>query len=320
MSCYHPRKAYPIEGGITFEKPTWHSGAAIKIPCKICIGCRLDHRSNWANRMMHEASLHEHNQFSTFTYTDSDLPPNGDLDQVHMQKFFKRLRKEFAPNKIRYVYSGEYGTKYSRPHYHAILFGLELNDLIQKQVNDRGEPLYSSAILDRIWGKGITTTGAVTPQSCGYVAGYMLKDIKGNYKKTDPETGKSLPYFSINTETGEYTERKRPFARYSNRPAIGKNWFEKYPESCFPRDFIITAKLDRVSVPPYYFDLLKKSDPEMHASILAKRNKAIDDPKVRWNSTAPRLETREICKKAELKKYARGSKHDDPQFGFASHD
>ena len=305
MTCYYPRKAFPIEGGIAFEKPRDHSGRIIKIPCKRCTGCRLDHRTNWSTRMMHEASLYESNQFVTLTYDNEHLPKNGDLDQVHMQKFFKRLRKEFSPNKLRYVYSSEYGTDKSRPHYHAIIFGLDLPDLVVKDTNDRGEPLYASAILDRIWQNGQTTTGQVTEQSCAYVAGYMLKDIKGDYINQ---------YETVDVETGEVTPRKRPFARYSNRPGIGKGWFDKYKDSVFPQDVVRIYKpgegCHTVPVPSYYFDLLEKTDPAMHAEVKAKREAAIYEPRNRWNSSPDRLKVRETCKLAKISLSGRGTKQD----------
>lgn len=304
MTCYAARRVYPVEGGIAFEKPPGHSGATIKIICGFCTGCRLDHRRDWSTRMMHEASLHSSNQFVTFTYAPDHLPKNGDLDQTHMQKFFKRLRKEFSPTKIRYVYAAEYGGKRSRPHYHAILFGLFLDDLIFEKNNDRGDPLYGSQTLDRIWQKGHCFVGAVTDQSCGYVASYMLKDINGDYDKRND-------YTTVNVTTGELTKRKRPFARYSTTPGIGKAWFDKNHADVFPGDVCRTDPLDGDiirPVPRYYFDLIAKSDPEMHARVKAKRRAELDSPKNRANSTPERMTVRETCKLAKINAKSRGTK------------
>lgn len=301
MTCYYPRSAYPIDGGISFEKPRGHSGRIVKIPCRKCTGCRLDHRSNWSTRMLHEASLYSDNQFVTLTYDPENLPARGDLDQTDMQRFFKRLRKHFASQTLRYVYSGEYGGKFSRPHYHAIIFGLRLPDLIREGSNERDEPLFGSAILDELWTHGHCVTGAVTEQSCAYVAAYMLKDINGEYDKRNV-------YTTVDVNTGELTERKRPFARYSNRPGIGKAWFDKYHADVFPHDYVVNKDGKQRAVPSYYFRLLEDLDPEMYAAVRAKRDAAIYDPKNRANSTPSRLQVREQVKLAKVNLKSRGTK------------
>ena len=69
-------------------------------------------------------------RFLTLTYADEHLPPNGSLVVADLQKFIKRLRKHYAKRnngiKLRYYACGEYGDRYGRPHYHAIICGLSL--------------------------------------------------------------------------------------------------------------------------------------------------------------------------------------------------
>lgn len=300
MTCYYPRSAYPIEGGITFEKPSGHSGNFIKIPCKRCVGCRLDHRTDWATRMMHEASLFESNHFLTLTYSPENLPEHGDLTPRDVTLFWKKLRNRFPLQKIRYVAAGEYGESLSRPHYHAIAFGLQLPDLEGHGKNDRGEILYKSELLNKIWGLGHCVVGDVTYQSCGYVAGYMLKDIKSDYANDGS-------YQHFNQNTGELTSRLKPFARYSNRPGIGLHWFKKYYKDVFPADCVRTLDGEIRPVPDYYFRKLEEIDPELHARVKQKRETAIWEPKNRWNSTPDRLAVRETVKLAKIGLAKRGS-------------
>lgn len=300
MTCFYPRKLYKTDTGHKFERPSGHSGAYTKIPCRKCFGCRMDYKSEWATRMMHEASCHEDNLFLTLTYDQENLPESADLVQRDMQLFWKNLRKKFPHLKIRYVYSAEFGKITKRPHYHAIAFGLALPDLIKEGRNDRGEPLYGSEILDKIWKKGHCVVGAVTEQSCGYVAGYMLKDMDGDYINE---------YTILDEETGELVNRTRPYARHSNKPGIGRIWFEKYWRDVFPDDFIVVEGKKR-SVPEYYLRLLEQKDPEMHAQVQAKRETALEDPKTMWNSTPGRLEVRETVFKAKLGQFRRGSDGD----------
>ena len=74
--------------------------------------------------------------FLTLTYNDDNLPSDVGLHKDDLQRFFKRLRKALDTKKIRYFACGEYGDTTSRPHYHAIVFGLGLNEIDKKYVTD----------------------------------------------------------------------------------------------------------------------------------------------------------------------------------------
>jgi len=248
---------------------------------------------------MHEASLFESNHFLTLTYDPETLPEHGDLTPRDVTLFWKKLRKRFSGQKIRYVAAGEYGEKTSRPHYHAIAFGLQLPDLKAHDKNDRGEILYKSELLNKIWGLGNCIVGDVTYQSCGYVAGYLLKDIKSDYANDGS-------YQHFNQNTGELTPRRRPFGRYSNRPGIGYEWIKKYYKDVFPHDVVQTMDGPR-PVPDYYFRHLAVLDPKLFQRVKEKRETAIWEPKNRWNSTPERLAVREICKVAKVSGAKRGS-------------
>jgi len=248
--------------------------------------------------MMHEASSYDSNQFLSFTYAPRFLPPKANLRPDDMRLFWKRARRAFGP--MRYVAAGEYGERTSRPHYHAIAFGLDLPDLVPKSKNDRGEILYGSKSLDEVWGLGSTKIGAVTFQSCGYVASYMLKDIKSDYARDGT-------YQFINPKTGESFERLRPFARYSNRPGIGREWIDKYYRDVFPADVVRTVDGPR-PVPEYYFKRLEKLDPALYAKVKNKREAAILEPRNIWNSRPSRLQVRKNCKLAKLNLSGRGSR------------
>jgi len=249
--------------------------------------------------MMAEASRFKSNLFLTLTYDPENLPPCGDLEPRDVTLFWKKLRDKFSEQKIRYVLAGEYGEKTSRPHYHAIAFGLQLSDKIADGKNDRGDLLYKSDILNKIWGHGNVTIGDVSYQSCGYVAGYMLKDIKSDYA----DNGQ---YLHFNQSTGELTPRRRPFARYSNRPGIGHDWIKQYYTDVFPQDVVRTLDGPR-PVPEYYFRKLESIDPDLYARVKAKREAKLLESAVIFNNSKPRLAVRETCKIAKVKGAKRGS-------------
>lgn len=153
------------------------------VPCGKCRECKMDYAKQWADRMVLEAQDWPKNLFFTGTYNNDNLPYDCSsgfptLSKRDVQLFMKRLRKFFAPQKIRMYFSGEYGTRTHRPHYHAILFNLGLEDFPDRRLhsyNELHQPLYYSPTLEKIWSKGFILMGDVTWKTCNYVARYVDK-------------------------------------------------------------------------------------------------------------------------------------------------
>lgn len=118
------------------------NGEYVAVPCGYCYACKIDKRNMWSDRLLHDSS-HAMKQgfgstFLTLTYDDLHYPFNGSLSVDDAQKFIKRLRRECEYHKIKlpvyasagkptfhYYLVGEYGGKIGRPHYHAIVCGLD---------------------------------------------------------------------------------------------------------------------------------------------------------------------------------------------------
>nr|CAI9750266.1 replication initiation protein [Microvirus sp.] len=187
------------------------------VPCGKCPSCLSDRARDWSNRCLMELQSSGRAIFVTLTYNDSHLPYDSDgptLRVRDVQLFFKRLRKAFPALPIRYLLSGEYGSKTFRPHYHAIIFGLSLSDfpdIRPIRYNKLGQPLFASALLERIWSNGLCSIGSVTKKSCDYVCRYVLK------KQSDIAADGSYP-----------AKIKPPFIVSSRRPGIGLQDCEKY--------------------------------------------------------------------------------------------
>lgn len=306
MACYSPVTAYrakvPNASGkrsIVFNTTDGYSDRKLEIPCGKCIGCRLTYAKNWAIRCMHEASLYEENCFITLTYNEENYPENGSLDKTHYQKFIKRLRRYYEPERFRYILCGEYGEQLYRPHYHAILFNLDFPDkTIFKQ--EQGNILYTSDILSKIWGKGHCLIGSATFQSASYVAQYCLKKKDGEKYKTH-----YMRNIDLSTGTLDY-ELQPEFVSMSRNPGIGHDWFKKFHEDCYPSDFI-TFKGQKYPVPKYYEKLAEKSEElleEYDFKNLKKRRKTLT-LKHKEDLTYDRLKQRETVKKAQIKQNKR---------------
>src|SRR5699024_7911545 len=71
--------------------------------------------------------------------------------------FMKRLRYyyfEKYKKELRFFACGEYGSSTFRPHYHAIVFNLDLDDLKEVKKSRSGFPLYESELVNKAWDKG----------------------------------------------------------------------------------------------------------------------------------------------------------------------
>lgn len=310
MACYHPLLGLPK--GVDFKsgkmqyfiKP-WPKGVnstaelgfdgAVQIPCGRCIGCRLEYSRQWANRCLLELQYHDSAYFVTLTYNDDAVPrslysdeSNGEaheamtLRKKDFQLFMKRLRRRFPDDKIRFFAAGEYGGNTFRPHYHAILFGLHLDDLKLYKPSKDGFNYYTSEKLQKVWdtscvsgricynedtenrkecctplsSRGFVVVADVSWDTCAYVARYVTKKLIGF--------------------DGEFYERhniEKPFSLMSRKPGIGRQYYEDH-EDLYDFTYINVATEDggKKFRPPKYFDRLKSlDDPEVFEQMKVER-------------------------------------------------
>lgn len=243
MSCQHPRLAVRLGKGVKPkflpERPDMnlkdlrfkYGDDLLLLPCGHCLGCQIDRSKEWAVRIMLEAALYTSNCFLTLTYDEKHVGDNV-LDIEDLQLFMKRLRKFLGEEKVRYFACGEFGNESGRKHYHAIIFGYDFPDKVLLKRSRSGRMIYRSESLEKLWNKGISSIGEVTPQSASYVARYCMK------KKL---TGK---------DSGE-------FVLMSRRPGIGRrkfniHWFDNRK---------IYSALGESSIPRFYQKMLECLDP-----------------------------------------------------------
>jgi len=195
MSCLSPVKCYfsktvnpSGKRSLVYDLKKAHDGNPVMRPCGQCINCRIQAASDKTVRMVHESKSHDVNCFVTLTYKNNP----GTLIHRDFQLFMKRVR-EVSSFKMKYYMCGEYGDDFSRPHYHALLFGCDFSDRKFYKRNPNGDALDTSELLDSLWGLGMCTVGNVTQQSARYVAGYVTKKLTGGmaelYGNRRPEYG-----------------------------------------------------------------------------------------------------------------------------------
>lgn len=254
----------------------------LPIPCGKCLGCRLDYTRRWADRLIMELDHTGKGIFLTLTYNDENVPiayareeeldimlgQTLDLDDV--QKFMKRLRKHFDDREIRFYLAGEYGSTTARPHYHAIIFDLSLEDFFDCEEigkNELGQEYYTSRMLTGIWKKGYTMMSEVSYNTCAYVSRYVMKKTF-----TVPNDYMMLP------EDLQYPFQKE-FNVMSRRPGIAGYYLEDHPEQKDLSKFFMSDQNGQVEVtiPSYVLQKVRDKDPDLYDKIIEERKEAASD-------------------------------------------
>jgi len=290
----------------------------IQIKCGKCKGCKLAYASQYTVRLMHELHTFPDAMFLTLTYDEENLPTNGSLIKKDLSLFMERLRHHFEgireikmpdgllKKPIRAYSVGEYGDINGRPHYHSIMFNFWFPDALQSKQNKQGDWLYTSALLDKIWGKGLANFSRVTAETCGYVARYTQKKLYGQlaeeryrHEIVDSLTGEILGYENITPE----------FSVISTRPGIGWFHYQDHAAQIHGLDFTTVSSkkgVYQVPVPRYYDKLLKKTNEAKHDAISTKRlNKmTAKDTQDPHEKSAERIQTKAFVRDARTKAIA----------------
>lgn len=133
-------------------------------PCGSCVICKHNRQQDWVTRLEIESLAYnpEDILYTTLSYAPEYLPEKSNLKYDDVQRFLKRLRKALTPYGIRFRYfcCGEYGSKFLRPHYHMIIFGL---------------PPTLWHLVTEIWYLGNVKNLPLKKGAFSYVCGYLNK-------------------------------------------------------------------------------------------------------------------------------------------------
>lgn len=301
MSCYNPLYAYrdpsdtsrPVKIlGANPVKDSFNMAyipqlkdyrEVFPVPCGKCIGCRLDYSKTWADRCVMESLSYDKDEcwFLTLTYDDEHLPPLLDSACVEGNPYYSTTRKSdyvdfmkrFRISEdrkrdikgIREFGCSEYGGDSLRPHFHQLIFGDDLTPYLDYyKANVLGDPLFKSDYLTKIWGHGYVVVGKFNWRTAAYTARYILKKVKGEHAD------------ELYSNLG--IERESRFG--SNRPGIGRPFFEAHYKEIYERDQIILPAIDgkpHVIKPPKYFDDLYEKIDALHLESLKEERKRVAD-------------------------------------------
>lgn len=250
------------------DSPSWNywNGARYRridlIPCGKCLNCQLRYASQWATDCLLEKQYWRDNEcwFLTLTYSDEFLPSatykteDGkeykgiSLSKEDLQKFWKRLRKHYK-TKCKYIAAGEYGTQTSRPHYHAIVFGLpvDVSELKYYGIGSNGDTLWTNEELNKVWGKGQVIIGSVTFRSVSYVVRYTIKKWKHKDEGLNKILGRT-PEFLVMSQ------------------GIAKKYYGEHQNDLVSADSVITNE-GLKPLPRRFLNMIKEIDENLYKDI-----------------------------------------------------
>lgn len=209
MHCKNPYAIQRLAGQTLKSIPT--SKYEFFVPCGKCLYCRLQRRKEWCLRLTHENQAYTKSAFITLTYDDENLPLDkrgeATLKKTDLQQYWKDLRKK--GHKFKYYACGEYGEPSeikpngyrsvgNRPHYHALVFGMDAEDKIKITTKSERKFNVYKSILKQNWTHGDVHLGYVTPDSIRYTAQYIDKKIYG--KKADNHYRARTPEFQCQSQ------------------------------------------------------------------------------------------------------------------------
>lgn len=168
----------------------------------------------------------------------------------------KRLRSKFPEQEIRFYACGEYGPKNMRPHYHLILFGLELADIELLYTNSDNYKYFISNSISKLWKYGYHILTSVNWSTCAYVARYIVKKQYGS--------GAQI-YDDYNFP--------KEFTLMSRRPGIGRQFYDDHKfDIYYDGSFISTEDgAHRIKPNKYYDSLFDLEYPECFKPIAEDR-------------------------------------------------
>jgi len=211
----------------------------VVVRCGRCRPCLSRTRQEKFVRLNEHLKCYDYAVFVTLTYSDENLvwALNPTVCVRDIQLFIKRLRKFLGKLPFSYYAVAEYGTKFQRPHYHLVMFGISR--------------LFASSHLHRFWQKGTVHVGSLNDRSINYVCKYHVL------------RNRNIPYGS-----------KKPFMLTSN--GIGKSYvveMSDYHKDALTERYFYHYYDLKLPLPRYWKDkMFTKEEKRLVESYFSEKN------------------------------------------------
>lgn len=221
-----------------------YKGNQIPLPCGRCPPCKKRRVDGWVFRLMQEYKVSSSAHFVTLTYDPEHVPISEHgfmtLDKSEFPRYMKRLRKIVPRGTIlKYYACGEYGSKNSRPHYHAIIFNCP-----------KDEFFFDVWSLGGVHFGGVNV-GQVTQNSVAYTMKYIDKSVfKSRHSRDD-----RVPEFAL---------MSKGLGQSFVTPAI-----KSFYKADLSRNFLTRDGGYKIAMPRYYRERVFDEDERAAQGIFA---------------------------------------------------
>lgn len=246
------------------------------------MGCKMCTRKQNALR-----KLHDHPNLFARSFASA-----WESEEERRATVLEKAQKIYRTKKIRYVYCGEYGEQFGRPHYHMCLFGHDYKD--KERVRETADGThYTSMELSNVWGKGKCEITDLNFKTAAYVARYVTKKVNGKWGPS------------------HYGQRTPEFLEASRKPGIGGPFYEEFKNEIYPRDEII-INAQQCKPPRAYDKKFEQAGGDLQK--IKEQRMALAKTKTE-HQTPERLKVRERVKKLHLKNQLKRRYEDEDSDG-----
>lgn len=278
-----------------------------QVPCGKCLHCRNTRVNEWTTRLYAHAKYVKNVYYITLDYAPFDTNNSVAMQlaadtaasyhnlninhtyglhpilikKEHLQKFFKRLRKNSPEKSFQYFACMEYGHLYARPHAHIILFSndtftpediesawtldgykigrVDFHDLVQNGsfLEYKKDPTKNARYVFKYVCKYLQKNEFDFEKipTLGFHKKYFesLQYVQKNVDELFPEYEKITDKSTIEQNWKEYCKKYSPFVCCSKRPAIGLQYFEENLERFQKQDFRLFGLSKECSAFPRYW-------------------------------------------------------------------
>lgn len=284
------------------------------VPCGKCLHCRNQKVNEWTTRLYAHALYSKNVYYITLDYAPfnesvdtamqlacdtaaawHDLNINHAyglhpilLRKEHLQKFFKRLRKNNPKKSFQYFACGEYGHRFSRPHFHVIVFSndtftdsdfqsawtvngyrignVDFNDLrsngsfIDNKKNNNLNAKYVFSYVCKYLQKGGFDFDKIATFEYHKAYFKSLQKVCTNPDELFPEYAEITDEKVLDDSWQKYTKAFAPFVCCSKRPAIGLQYLQENVQRFQAQDFrLFGLSKECVAFPHYWIRKTKES-------------------------------------------------------------
>ena len=234
-----------------------------KFYCGVCPQCVKRRQMQWAFRLKQEQKVSLGSKFITCTYDDDHLTITEDgptLVYGNHQAFMKRLRKANSEynqktglenRPLRYYAVGEYGEKDQRPHFHYLLFNLQVS-------------MSTLPVIQEIWQNGIVDIRPVITPRINYVVGYFQKQM---HLKHNDRRLPTKPFMSRGLGDAYLTPATINYHRQHMDPFIKTHGNQRVPMPRFYKDKIFNYD-ELAEVNQKAQDFIDELDPQTDYEIV----------------------------------------------------